>query len=209
MNEINNNDNDSNNINENNNDNDNEQLLLKQPLLSNKSKIKPLLNGQKHSKFLVDEYDEMYCKSKFKIKKLLTLNISIIKTFLFLLLNIFTLGLINIIIKYFPFLKLYLLYKEDDIEQSYYVGIYCEDGLFYIEKLIKNFLPNIEKKPLKQYVKSNIPINNIIYTFIFKSFKYIYNSDKNCFSNIAFQIKATEDEIIKNFWNGLSSNENI
>ena len=206
MNEINNNDN--NYINENNNDNDNEQLLLKQPLLSNNGKVKPILNNQFNSQFLVDEYD-IYCESKFKIKKLLTLNISITKTFLFILLNIFTLGLINIIIKFFPFLKLYLLYKENDIEKSYYIGIYCEDGLFYVEKLIKNFLPNIEKKPLKQYVLSNIPKTNIIYTFIFKSFKYIYNSDKNSFSNISFQIKATEDEIIKNFWNGLSSNENI
>ena len=191
------------------NDNDNEELLLKQqPLLSNKVNVKSFLKNQINSKFLVDEYD-IYCESKFKIKQLLTLKKSLIKKFLFILLNIITLGLINIIIYYFPYLKLYLLYKEDNIEKCSYVGIYCEDGLFYVEKLNKHLLPNIEKNPLIKYVQSNIPISNIIYTFIFKSFKYIYISDKNCFSNISFQIKATEDDIIKNFWNGLSSNENI
>ena len=59
-----------------------------------------------------------------------------------------------------------MLYKEDNIEKCSYVGIYCEDGLFYVEKLNKHLLPNIEKNPLIKYVQSNIPISNIIYTFI-------------------------------------------
>ena len=180
------------------NDNDNIDLLIK-PLLPNK-------RNKNFSKFYVDEYD-IYCESRFKIKEIITLKYSSLKKFIYILLNIFTLGIINIIIYYYPYLKLYLLFVEVEIQDSAYVGIYCEDGKFYVEKIIKNLLPNIQKIPLKKYVLSNIPNKNIIYTFIFKNFKYIYNEDKNCFCNISFNLNGTEDEIIKNFWHGLSSNE--
>ena len=184
-----------------NNDNDNEALLIKPLLQHNNKKI---LN--KNSKFYVKEYD-IYCESRFKIKEIITLKYSSLKKFFYILLNIFTLGIINFIIYYYPYLNLYLLFEEVEIEESSYIGIYCEDGLFYIEKINRNLLPNIQKIPLKKYVFSNIPNKNIIYTFIFKNFKYIYNEDKNCFCNICFNLNGTEDEIIKNFWNGLSYNE--
>ena len=186
-------------------DNENEVLLLKEPLLSNKLNNKNFdKNG--NSRFNINYYD-IYCDSRFRIKEIITLKYTKSKQFLFIILNVFTLGVINLIIKYFPHLKLYLLYNEIDINKSSYVGIFCEDGFFFIEKLIKNLLPNIDKIPLKKYIVSNIPNTNKIYSFKFKDFKYIYNEEKKCFDNICFIIKATENEVIQNFWNGLTSNE--
>ena len=192
--------------NDNDNDNDNEELLIKPLLQHNKNINKNFGKNLKNSKFYVDEFD-IHCESRFKIKEIITLNYSSLKKFFYILINIFTLGIINIIIYYYPSLKLYLLFEEVEIEESSYIGIYCEDGIFYIEKINKYLLPNIQKVPLKKYVLSNIPNNNIIYTFVFKYFKYIYNEDKSCFCNICFNLNGTEDEIIKNFWYGLSSNE--
>lgn len=195
-------------INDNDNSNDNEQLLIK-PLLPNKdNSIKNYENMKNYgfSRFFINEYD-IYCESRFKIKQIITLKYSLLKIFFFILLSIFTLGIINIIIKFFPHLKLYLLFQEVELRKSSYVGIYCEDGFFYIEKIFKNLLPNIEKIPLKKFVSSNIPKSNRIYSFIFKDYKYIYNEDKKCFNYISFNLNGTEDEIIKSFWNGLSSNE--
>ena len=189
----------------NNNDNDTETLLLKQPLLLNKTNSFHSSNLN-NEKIYVDGYD-IYCDSKYKIKEIITLKISPTKKCLFIILNIITLGIINLIINYYPHLKLYLLYNKVEIDKSSYIGIYCEDGFFYIVELKKNILPGIEKIPLKTNVISNIPNANKIYTFIFKCFKYIYNEEKNCFSNVCFTLNGTEGEIIKNFWNGLSPNE--
>jgi len=190
-----------------NNDDDNETLLLKNPLLSNQVNIKLSDKNMENSRFVIDEYDKN-CENKFKIKELITLKISYIKAFIYLTINIITLGFINIFINYFPTLNLYLLYDEIEIEKSSYIGIYCEDGYFYILKLETFFLPNIDDSPLNKYIISNIPEKNRkIFTFEFKYFKYIYNENNNCFSTILFKINATEDEIIKNFWNGLTEDE--
>ena len=195
---------DNNNIN---NDDDNETLLLKNPLLSSQKNMKLSDKSKKKSRFIIDEYDKN-CENRFKIKELITLNISYIKIFIYFTINIITLGFINIFINYIPSLNLYLLYDEIEIEKSSYIGIYCEDGYFYILKLETLFLPNIEDIPLNKYIISNIPVKNRkIFIFEFKYFKYIYNENNNCFSALLFKINATEDEIIKNFWNGLTQDE--
>ena len=82
-------------------DNENEVLLLKEPLLSNKLNNKNFENG--NSRFIINYYD-IYCDSRFRIKEIITLKYSKSKQFLFILLNVFSLGLINLIIKYFPYL---------------------------------------------------------------------------------------------------------
>ena len=190
-----------------NNDDDNETLLLKNPLSSNQANIRLSDKKIKNSRFFIDEYDKN-CEIKFKIKELITLKISYIKIFIYFTLNIITLGFINIFINYFPSLNLYLLYDEIEIEKSSYIGIYCEDGYFYVLKLETFFLPNIDDSPLNKYIISNIPVKNRkIYIFEFKYFKYIYNENNNCFCAILFKINATEDEIVKNFWNGLTQDE--
>ena len=127
-----------------NNDDDNETLLLKNPLLSNQANIRLSDKNIKNSRFFIDEYDKN-CEIKFKIKELITLKISYIKIFIYFTLNIITLGFINIFINYFPSLNLYLLYDEIEIEKSSYIGIYCEDGYFYVLKLETFFLPNIDE----------------------------------------------------------------
>jgi len=190
-----------------NNDDDNETLLLKNPLLSNQTNIQLSDKNIKNSRFIINEYDKN-CENKFKIKEVITLKISYIKIVIYFIMNIITLGFINIFINYFPSLNLYLLYDEIEIENSSYIGIYCEDDHFYILKLETFFLPNIDYIPLNKYIISNIPEKNRkIYIFEFKYFKYIYNERNNCFSAILFQINASEDEIIKNFWNGLTQDE--
>lgn len=191
--------------------NENEQLLIR-PLLpgnNNLLKIKSYENVKNFgvSRFFIEEYD-IYCESRFKINQIITLNYSSLKIFFFVLLNLFTLGIISIIIKYFPHLKLKLLFQEVELAKSTYIGIFCEDGLFYIEKIKKNFLPNIEKIPLRKLVLSNIPKTNRIYSFVFKNYKYIYNEEQKTFNYICFNLNCTQEEIINSFWNGLSSNEN-
>lgn len=188
-----------------NNDDDNERLLLKKPLLSSRNNIQS--PNKNNSRFIIDEYDNN-CGNKYKIKQLITLKLSYIKIILYLILNIITLGFINIFINYFPSLNLYLFYDEVEIDKSLYIGIYDEDGYFYIHKLQTFILPIINDIPLKKYIISNIPLKKRkIFTFEFKYFKYIYNDYKNCFSAILFKINTTEDNIIKNFWNGLTQDE--
>ena len=154
-------------------------------------------------------YDEM-CEENFKISSITPLMITPCKFILFLVLNILTVGLINLIIVWFPNTRLSVLYSETDIDHADYVGLSCNDGKFYIVNLNKVKLPMIKSSSLSNMVNTNVSLmKNVVYMFTFKLFKYVYDCNQNDFKCVVFDITAHNDTIITKMVKGLSKNEHI
>ena len=112
-------------------------------------------------------YDEM-CEENFRISSITPLMITPFKFILFLVLNILTVGLINLIIVWFPNTRLSVLYSETDIDHADYFGLSCNDGKFYIVNLNKVKVPMIKSSSLSNMVNTNVSLmKNIVYMFTF------------------------------------------
>jgi len=73
--------------------------------------------------FKINEYDES-CEEFSKIEKVIILKYSKSKLILFAFLNIFTAFLINLILVWYPHLKLYLIFSNANVNEGQFVGIY-------------------------------------------------------------------------------------
>ena len=95
--------------------------------------------------FTIDQYDEL-CEEHFKMDKIVTLDYSRCKIFLYICLNICTGFLINLFMEWWTVLKLKLLYKKVPIERAKFVGIYGKDGIFVVVNLKKDEIPKISNE---------------------------------------------------------------
>ena len=164
--------------------------------------------GKKSKKLMTVTKHDSLCEPNAHIKKIVTLQYSSLKIFFFIFLNISTFGMINLILSWHPILKIDLLFKKVPIEISTHVGLFCYDGNFYIEKLNKKKIPNIENSHLQKYILSYLPITkSVIFIFDFKHFRYIYNEEEGRFNSVSFKIKAKRNEIINIFGNSLTQKE--
>lgn len=125
---------------------------------------------------------------------------------LLVILNILTVFIIDLLIVWYPKLKLYLIYSEASLKNGKYVGIYGTDKKFYIEKLLEFNLPDLRNSHLKSYCKSNIQENKIK-VFQFKLFKYLYDTSADNFVSIKFNIKTSQENIHNFFLQGLNTTE--
>ena len=179
------------------------------------TEYEPLLDPEKQSKFLIGFYDEL-CEDHAKIKKIISLKYSSAKFFMFIFLNILTLGIINFILQWFPKMNLTLKFDKCPLKKANFVGIYCFDNNFYIKPLNKKKVPKLNKNS-KIYQFTNIKniFNNennkenniLIYLFEFKMFKYIYDFNTFKFNAVTFKIKSKTQEIHDYLCNGLKENE--
>ena len=159
--------------------------------------------------YVVSEYDEN-CEEHFKINEIIPIDKDNKKFIIFILLNILTCFIINLIIIWFPILKLKLLYSHVPLSNANYVFISCKDGEIYIIPLKKIKLPKISNNSfLKTEYKSNLNNDNEETTilFIFKLFTYIFDYKNRCFVSFQNKIDTTYNNIYKNCTTGLTNNE--
>lgn len=152
---------------------------------------------------LIDEFDEK-CEQHFRIKKVIPLEKSCCKFTLFVILNICTVGIINLFIMWFPKLELGLKYSRCPLLQATKIGVEGTDGHFYVVDIKHMNLPNIENSPLKQFCSFTLGNSNIVTYFTFKLFNYVFYSDSNSFKCFQFSIKNTQENIIEHLTEGLN-----
>ena len=152
------------------------------------------------------------CEDHNKISVIIPLIRSKIKYVIYIILNILTVGIIQIVIAWFPKIILYIYFNITNLENSTHLGIFSkEDKEFEVVKLNRIDLPPIDYDNDQNIAKRfNLNIlygSKQIITFEYKIFKYIFYSDKKKFDAIYFQIKAPHKTIIDNYSTGLNPNE--
>ena len=94
------------------------------------------------------------CEEHNQISFILPLIRSTPKFILFIILNIFTVGIINLFIAWFPKLVLYLYYKVTDLNEATHFGVFSKDKEFLVvKKKILEFpeIKNVEKSIIKKF----------------------------------------------------------
>ena len=148
------------------------------------------------------------CENHLQIKKVIPIKKNILKFILYILLNIISIGIINLILIWFPNLNLYLYYSETIIEDAELLAIFGKQGKMQIIQKKKIALPkieNFEKSIIKEF-NLNINSENII-MFEYKTYQYIFNEKIGDFEAIDYQIIQKQDELIYKFIQGLDDNE--
>ena len=78
--------------------------------------------------YSIKNYDTL-CEEHFRITKIIPLKRTKKDFFIIILLNIFTIGIINIIFEWFTNWKK-ITYTQESLNQAEKLGIYCNDGKF-------------------------------------------------------------------------------
>ena len=134
------------------------------------------------------------------------------KFVLFIILNIFTVGIINLFVAWFPKLILYIYFSVSSLENATHFGIFSKEDKDFetVEKKIIDLPPIDYDSPLSVAKKFNLNIDHgatQICTFEYKLFNYIYNSTKDNFEAISYQIKAAQSILVEDYSTGLNPNE--
>ena len=167
------------------------------------------LRIKKHGKFdlFVRNHDEK-CENHLKIKKVIPIRKSTFKFLLYICLNLITVGLINLVITWFPTLNLYLYYSETNLEDAEVLAVYGYQGKMEIIQIKRINLPMIENKKESLIKEFNLNINseNII-MFEYKTYQYLFNEKNGDFEALDYQIRQKQDELIPKFIQGLNNKE--
>ena len=134
------------------------------------------------------------------------------KFILFIILNICTVGIINLFVAWFPKLILYIYFSVTDLESATHLGVFSKlDHEFEVVKKKDIDLPPIDyDNPLSVVKKLNLNIEHgatRIIVFEYKIQNYIYLPSKQNFESIYFQIKAPYHSIVEEYSAGLNPNE--
>ena len=150
------------------------------------------------------------CEEHNQISFILPLIKSIPKLILYIILNIITVGIINLFIAWFPKLNLYLYYKVTTLEEATHFGVFSKENDFsVVKKRVVNFpeIPNPENCVIQKF---NLNINyqeKKAIMFEFKLFDYIYITEKDYFTSLDYKIKDKQVNIIEEYSSGLNPNE--
>ena len=153
--------------------------------------------------YSIKNYDTL-CEEHFKIEKIIPLKRTKKDFFIVIIINIFTIGIINIIFEWFTNWRK-ITYTQESLNQAEKLGIYCNDGKFYIIKIKKEKIPQIKNMNIQLSF-----LDNSIYSYIFtfKLFTYIYNPIEHQFTSYKFALNfLTKEEIHIKMKNGLNNNE--
>ena len=143
------------------------------------------------------------------IKKIIPLHMTPFKRTLYIFLNIITCGIINLFMKWFPSLKVYLRYNVTNLLKAKYIGIYGMDGEMNIKKLKKIKFPAVKLDGDNIIANLGLNIKSIKYALMFdyKSYDYIYNENTDEFEVLDYRIKCPKSKILNKLSKGLYPNE--
>ena len=150
------------------------------------------------------------CEEHNQISFVLPLIKSTPKFILYIILNIFTVGIINLFIAWFPKLILYLYYKVTNFETATHFGVLSKDDELLVVKKKKIMFPDIENEDKSVIKKFNLNINykeKEAIMFEYKLFDYIYISERDEFTSIDYKIKDQQVNIIEEYSSGLNPKE--
>ena len=169
----------------------------------------PYISGNQKAYKVLKYMDN--CEEHNQISFILPLAKSTPKFILYIFLNIFTVGIINLFMAWFPKLVLYIYYKVTELEDATHFGIFSkEKELLVVKKKIID-LPEIDIKNENNIIKRfNLNINyedKKIIMFEYKLFDYIYIKEKDNFSTIDYKIKEKQSIIIEEYSSRLNPNE--
>ena len=159
--------------------------------------------------FTVSSYADV-CEDYSMIKKIIPISYSYIKIFFFSILSILSLFIFNLLIVWFPRLKLIFIYAQVPLQNASFVAVIGVDDKIYFKDLNKK---KITKKIdrthfLRTQYQTNIPFeSNEIYEFQFKLFRYIYIPDTGTFEGVDFKLDTSLQKIHRKCSQGLSENE--
>ena len=154
------------------------------------------------------------CEEHNQISFLIPLARTTPKFILFIILNIFTIGIINLFVAWFPKLILYIYYSVTSLENATHFGVFSKtDKDFEVVKKKVIDLPPIDyDKELSVWKKLNLNVEysaTQIIVFEYKIFNYIFVPSKNNFEAISYQIKDTHSRIVEEYSEGLNPNETL
>ena len=207
-----------NNIEQNANDNDkkkienNSQKISVKDDSSESSQIKInsyLKHGQKAYEVL---YYNINCEEHNQISYILPLVRTTPKFILFIVLNIFTVGIINLFVAWFPKMILYIYFSVTELKTATHFGIFSKHDKDF-EVVDKNVidLPPIDYDSQNSIInKFNLNIEHgatQIITFEYNIFKYIYSSISDNFEAISYHMRAMQSTIVEEYSAGLNPNE--
>ena len=170
---------------------------------------KYLKQGQKA--YEITKYNDN-CEEHNQISYILPLERTTPKLILFIILNIFTIGSINLFAIWFPKMKLYIYFSVTDLKSATHFGIFSKHGKEFctVEKDIIE-LPKIDYDVNNSvYNKFNLNIEHgatQLISFEYKLFKYIYSPSSNSFDAISYYIRAQQCKIVEEYSTGLNNNE--
>jgi len=169
----------------------------------------PYISGNQKAYKVLKYMDN--CEEHNQISFILPLAKSTPKFILYIFLNIFSVGIINLFMAWFPKLVLYIYYKVTELEDATHFGIFSkEKELLVVKKKIID-LPEIDIKNENNIIKRfNLNINyedKKIIMFEYKLFDYIYIKEKDNFSTIDYKIKEKQSIIIEEYSSRLNPNE--
>ena len=168
-----------------------------------------LKKGQKAYKVL--KYHEN-CEEDNQISYILPLVRTTPKFILFIILNICSVGIINIFLEWFPKFILYIYYSVTDLKSATNFGIFSklDEEFEVVEKneIDLSKIDNDSKKRMNKNFNFNIELDtNQIITFEYRYFKYLYSISLDNFEALSYSIKATQKNILNYYSTGLNSNE--
>ena len=196
-----------------NNINNNEQILSVNSEESERSvKINIYSYLSKDQKaYEVLKYNEN-CEEHNQISYILPLVRSTPKFILFIFLNICTVGIINLVVVWFPKIVLYIYYNVTYLNKATHFGIFSkhEKAFKVIEKKVIDLPPIDYDSDTSVYSKFNFNIEygaTQIVLFEYNLFKYVYSPRTDEFEALNYYIKTTNSMIVDKYSTGLNPNE--
>ena len=167
--------------------------------------------GKDQKAYEVLKYNDN-CEEHNQISYILPLVRTTPKFILFIILNIFTVGIINLFVAWFPKMILYIYFSVTDLKSATHFGIFSKhDKDFEVVKKILIDLPPIDyDSETSVFNKFNLNIEHgatQIITFEYKIFKYIYCSVTDSFEAISYYVRSQQSMIVENYSAGLNPNE--
>ena len=196
-----------------NNINNNDQIISVNSEESERSvkiNIYSYLNKDQKA-YEVLKYNEN-CEEHNQISYILPLVRSTPKFILFIFLNICTVGLINLVVVWFPKIVLYIYYSVSYLNDATHFGIFSkhEKKFKVIEKKIIDLPPIDYDSEIGVYSKFNFNIEygaTQIIMFEYNLFKYVYSPRTDEFEALNYYIKTTNSMIVDKYSTGLNPNE--
>ena len=196
-----------------NNINNNDQILSVNSEESERSvKINIYSYLSKDQKaYEVLKYDEN-CEEHNQISYILPLVRSTPKFILFIFLNICTVGIINLVVVWFPKIVLYIYYNVTYLNKATHFGIFSKHDKAFkvIEKKVIDLPPIDYDSDTSVYSKFNFNIEygaTQIVLFEYNLFKYVYSPRTDEFEALNYYIKTTNSMIVDKYSTGLNPNE--
>ena len=196
-----------------NNINNNDQILSVNSEESERSvKINIYSYLSKDQKaYEVLKYDEN-CEEHNQISYILPLVRSTPKFILFIFLNICTVGIINLVVVWFPKIVLYIYYNVTYLNKATHFGIFSKHDKAFkvIEKKVIDLPPIDYDSDTSVYSKFNFNIEygaTQIVLFEYNLFKYVYSPRTDEFEALNYYIKTTNSMIVDKYSTGLNPKE--